>query len=49
MNITSFIVYLSEKSVNVDESEDLKSNKKIIIKKTVTIYNKNRSELTFIT
>ena len=42
-------MYLSEKSVNVDKSENSKSNKKIIIKKTINIYNKNRSELILIT
>ena len=42
-------MYSSEKSVNVNESEDSKSNKKIIIKKTASIYNKNKSELTLIT
>ena len=42
-------MYSSEKSVNVDKSENSKSNKKIIIKKTINIYNKNRSELILIT
>lgn len=45
INMTSFIMHSSEKLVNIDESEDLKSNKKIIIKKTVNIYNISRSEL----
>ena len=45
MNTTSLIVYSSEKSVNLNKSKDSKSNKKIIIKKTVSMYNKNRSKL----
>ena len=41
-------MHLSKKSVNINKSEDSKSNKKIIIKKTANIYNKSKSELILI-